>query len=150
MENYLYHGTINKFVPNILKEGLVPHRDDNGWDATDVLTAKIYEIAGIDKNNAYNPKKDDDAGYVYLASRLESAVAFAKAKADYFRAKPGEIFYFMDMALQKGRNAPVIDDAVATILRIKATDQIILNLELDPKSSGYRIHGNIQPSLIES
>jgi len=139
VEKYFYHGTIDKFVPEILSEGLQPKKQ-NGWNAymETFFGSKI------------NPAKDDVPGFVYMTSDEAWANRYAEGKAAYFRAKPGTRFTIGSLEMQKALDAPVIPDAVGTILRIKAEPQIYFNLVRDERDSmGRKLHGHVPPELIE-
>lgn len=139
MEKYFYHGTIDKFVPEILTEGLQPKKQ-NGWNAY------METFFG----NLINPAKDDVPGFVYMTSDESWANRYAQGKAEYFRAEPGTVFTIGSLEMRKAPDAPVIPDAVGTILRIKASSQIYVNLVRDERDSlGRKFHGNIPPELIE-
>lgn len=77
------------------------------------------------------------------------AARYAKGKADYFKAKPGERVYIGTLEMIKGQNAPVIEDAVATVLRIKATPQLRVQLEDDENDwAADKLKGTVPPELI--
>ena len=134
---YFYHGTIDKFIPEIISEGLTPH-PENTWNGT------METMFG----GTYNPAKDDEAGFVYLAPEENWAWRYAKGKANYFRALPGTVFTVGKLKMVKAPDAPVIPDAVATVLRIKAAESLVL--EQDPHDwAATRVHGAVPPELID-
>jgi len=134
-----YHGTIDKFVPEILEKGLQPLKQ-NGWNAT-METARGRTI---------NPSKDDVPGFVYMTLDEAWAHRYAEGKAAYFRAKPGEKFTIGSLDMIKAEDAPVIPDAKPTILRIHADEHVRASLVYDERDvMGSKLEGSVPPSLIE-
>lgn len=139
---YFYHGTINKFVPLILTNGLSPV-EVNMWKAT---LHKFF--------SDYRPAAEDPKGFVYLTPSLHVARGFAKTKAEYFKAKPGQNFelngiYGGSIGATKDSNAPWYSDAEPAIVRIRATPELLAKIKPDEKApDGFMVTGTIDPSII--
>ena len=137
----LYHGTVDKFVPEIVKHGLKPVIG-NTWDAS--------KING--DNIGYNPKVDDEKGYVYLTPKGDRAADYATSKARYLRAQPGEVFVLDGMGGMKMRkmlNAPYIPDANATVLELELPDDVKLEHDEHDFTGAYKHKGAIVPLAVK-
>ncbi len=143
---YLYHGTISKFVPSILDKGLSPV-EINMWKAS------IHKFF-----SDYRPAEEDPKGWVYLTPSLAVARGFARTKAEYFRAKPGQEFKLhsiysdekgISVDATKDSTAPWYPDAEPAVVRIAATPDLLAKLQPDIKApDGFMITGTIEPSII--
>ena len=76
----LYHGTCDAFVPEILREGLIPQKH--------MLQQTVPSIDAF----FYEPEHNHKA--VYLSGSLATARLFAKFRADYEKAKYHAVVMF--------------------------------------------------------
>lgn len=129
-----YHGTVKAYLPEILKEGLKPNKD-NAW--------RVKATAG--SHEGQELRDYEKVEFVYLVEDKSIARIFAKAKAEYLRMKPGEessTFYMV-----KDLDAPVIK-TTPVVLEVTLSDTAIL--DVDPHSeSGLRYKGSIKPGYIK-
>jgi hypothetical protein len=129
-----YHGTVKKYLKDILKNGLQPCLV-NAWRAHIDLPWVNAEI-----------RDKEEPGYVYLTSDLIFALNMAHGKAEYLRAKPGETMKHFFMT--KDKNTPIIH-TTPVVLKVDLPSHF--NITPDPHSgeeSGYRYHGVIDPKYI--
>jgi hypothetical protein len=134
---YVYHGTVSKFLPAILTEGLQP-RQENSWNAV---------MVGSSKN--YNPSVHDEPGFVYVTDEEKVSQMYAESKSNYFKANQGAEFEIFGgyQTMVKALDAPVETEVAPVILKIKLSDSI--TLEEDPKSQlAMRLRGGISPDCI--
>ena len=131
----MYHGTANVWVADITKQGLQPV-DAHRWCAT-------FE------QNAYNPNRDDDHGYVNLTAKLTVAQTYAETRAAYLRTKPGGTFLFNNYRLVKDINAPVIKNARPAVIEVKVDECIKDAISRDPNSPHWRVEGSIPSTLLK-
>jgi hypothetical protein len=134
-----FHGTIDKFVPAILREGLAPHKNDNGWD---------IEIERFLSRKPYIPKEDDEDGWVYFSDDESYALTYAIGRANYYKTQPGHSFTIPNLIrdARKRYGAPVIPDAKPAIIRLSLPDSI--RVEQDDESRGLRFRGTIPASYV--
>ena len=135
----LYHGTVNIFVPNILKEGLKPIKA-NRW--------KIHDV-----KSGHDPSTDDNDGFVYLAPEKKLAAEFAEAKAQYLKRKSLGAYKPTNfiMLVAKDEDAPVVPDAKPVVLSINIpfTKEWKHTFYADTDCpDAYRFFGTIPPQLI--
>lgn len=136
---YYYHGTIDKFVPAIFKEGLKPV-NENAWDG---------EIEGFFKT--FNPKRDEAPGYIFFTEDLEQAMRYARSKAAYFRAEPGSIVEVYGMDMEKSSKAPMIKDAKPVIVQLNGSKMRANGIVPEPDPHSFiasRYHGTIPPEFV--
>ena len=132
----LYHGTIDKFVPSIFEKGLVPV-EDNKWD----VTMGVF---------GFNPKQDEEPGYVFLTTSLGKAMKYATGKALYYRSAPGDKIGIpgLNSRIYKNSTAPTIEDAKPVVIKVLVPEKF--ELEPDPRDhfDAYRHLGPIEPKRI--
>lgn len=130
----LYHGTVKKYLPGILEEGLKPF-PKNSWFVSNM----VLGVIPLDRM-----KVDHD--HVYVAKALRIAKEYARSKAEYLRTTPGGIFTFCGNNMYKEPDAPVIRTS-GVVLKINFPGK--LKLLKDPKSSnGWMFNGCISPNYI--
>lgn len=136
--NTFYHGTVDTLAKRILAKGLRPV-EDYRWNATM-------------RYSAYNPKHDDEPGYVYLTKWPYHALEYAQAKARYFIAKPGDRFEAInEIYMRKEPGAPILPDTKPVLLEVNLTDAELAHLGRDWQDSGnsFTYKGMIPPERIK-
>lgn len=131
-----FHGTTSNYVDSILRDGLRPV-NANRWHVS------IPE-------NGYQPDVEDPDGYIYLTDSLLTGLVWALARAEYLRARPGQLFTpkGFHSPFRKDFDAPVIVDAKPVLLVVTLPETI--QLEIDYKSvSAYMLRGSIPAKAIK-
>jgi hypothetical protein len=131
----MYHGTVDVYWHQILKEGLRPNLQ-NSWRIRFESGNKLRDFEEVDS--------------IFLTPLPEMARLFAISKANYLRAKPGEHFLFGDNPfMTKTEDAPVIKDAKPIVLELAIPDSALGLIEIDPLAYySYKIHTSLAPSAI--
>ena len=147
----LYHGTIDKFAQDILRTGLQPH-PENAWNiqmlnpfaqmfGAQVLYKTFGKAKGATsyddfvKKITYNPSKDDEPGFVYLIDSVRRAAGYARGKADYYRTRPGDKFFFQKKwEITKALDAPFVPDAKPVVLQLHLPNNMG-GFEFDPRDA---------------
>lgn len=129
MNRTFYHGTVDTFVPAILKNGLKP-QPNKEWKV------EIYTVMGI-----FAPNDNDRKPAIYCSPNKVQARRYAINKASYYHVKPNSAFPWKSpgkgwgkVTAKKGNDPLYLPDCKPVILKIAVPSAIVEQFELDDKA----------------